>query len=176
MKRIASILLLLIITLPFAGTYTWLQIEKAIVKKSVKQIVIQGLSDDQLVKFEFLKNEIDSKVRWHHKNEFEFKGDMYDILRRIESEQLVTLWCFKDEEETKLKQKIAALLENELNQDEQRKEKKEKTLHFYKNLFCKAGFIFESGQYLLTKKYCITNSKQNTTYLFSPPSPPPRLG
>jgi hypothetical protein len=169
-------LLLLIITLPFAGTYTWLQIEKAIIKKLVKQQLMHGLEDDELVKFEFLKKEINSKVRWHDKNEFEFNGNLFDIVRRVESEQTLTFWCFKDEEETKLKQKIATLLENELNQDEQRKEKKERTLHFYKNLFCKAGFVFESGQYVLTNKYCITNSIQYSTYLFSPPSPPPRLG
>lgn len=175
MKRIGPILLFALLTLPFTGTYLWLNIEKAMVKKAVKRHLVEGLDDDKLVRLEFTHQEAKVKILWHHEEEFEFNGQLFDIVRQQITSSGVVYWCFPDHEETQLQKQLTELLNLNLKKDIQRQHKQQLSVTFYKNLFFETENIkVEPAESILTKPYTHFSIKF-TNCLFSPPAPPPRL-
>ena len=127
---------------PAAVTYIWLQQRKAVVRKEVKWKMIAGIDKSELVFFQFSKKESQTKLKWKHSKEFEFNGEMYDVVKKITSSQTIQYWCWWDHEETKLSKQLSKLLVGAFQSDVPSKDKKQQIVSFYKSLFCTEVFIW----------------------------------
>jgi hypothetical protein len=125
---------------PAAVTYIWLQQRKAVVRKEVKWKMIAGIDKSELVFFQFFKKESQTKLKWKHSLEFEFNGEMYDVVKKITSSDTIQYWCWWDHEETKLSKQLSKLLVGAFQSDVPSKDKKQEIVTFYKSLFCSEVF------------------------------------
>lgn len=82
--RIPAILLLAALCLPVLGGYSWLQYQKAEVRKEVERQKERGFAEEDLVLLRFSYSETKHLLRWEHAAEFEYLGQMYDIVRSEE--------------------------------------------------------------------------------------------
>lgn len=134
MKKIASILLILCLVLPFAGTYTWLKVQKRQVKRSVKRMMMQAVPQNDLVHLAFSLKDAQWKLRWEHSKEFEYRGEMFDVVDSICRNDSVIYICWWDKEETRLNQGLRLVLNRMTGSDPIRRERQERLSDFWKNL------------------------------------------
>jgi hypothetical protein len=108
-RSLAGLLAVLFLSDPGAGTSAWLQIRKAIVKDQVRRHILSSPDRTGLVLLEFTKTETESLLRWEHAREFEFDGQMYDIVDSWSEGETVFYRCFWDRAETRLNQLLRAI-------------------------------------------------------------------
>ncbi|WP_419213254.1 hypothetical protein ACNR9Q_03670 [Maribacter sp. X9] len=142
------------------------------VRHEVKQKMIAGLDKEELVLLKFTESESQSELRWEHSKEFEYKGQMYDVVSQEVQGDTIKYWCWLDHEETDINKRLQGLVDSVLGKDPQRNSNKEKLAHFYKSLFWK------KYPYFRVWTICEANLKisQKAHYhnlMFSPPVPPP---
>ena len=110
LKSIISILLLISFTVPFGGSYILLQYQKRQVKKEIKERIISGIDKNDLVVFKLSKKESETELLWEHSGEFEYRGEMYDIVHSEEKGDTIFYWCWWDYKETKLNKQLDNLV------------------------------------------------------------------
>ena len=132
---LAGILLLFCFIAPLAVTYTILQLQKKQIKKEVKWEIIAGLNKEELVLLKFTQEETQKNLRWQDSKEFEFKGQMYDLVEKSMKGDTVFYWCWVDDKETKLNQQLEKLVAFALGNNQQRKNNQEQLTDFYKSLY-----------------------------------------
>ena len=172
---LAGILLLFCFIAPLAVTYTILQLQKMQIKKEVKWEIIAGLNKEELILLKLTQEETQKNLRWEDSKEFEFKGQMYDLVEKSMKGDTVFYWCWVDNKETKLNQKLKEIVAFALGNNQERKNNQEKLINFYKSLFwenCKTKFneVASQSNELITPydfSYLIVS--------ISPPVPPPKI-
>lgn len=179
MKNLHGILLLACLGVPLLGTYAWLQYQKLVVKSEVKQALMVGMEKERLVRLAFTPIQAETLLRWEHSREFEYRGQMYDVVdAQIRSDSSV-YWCWWDQEETLLNQHLLTLVERILERDPQRQNAKDQLNQFFDGLCCPPS----KGNLLTFLPGCVQlRHKMPCTYLFhvqslntGPPAPPPEL-
>jgi hypothetical protein len=144
--RIISCLLLACLALPVASLYVWLQFKKGIAKKEAKKHLIQGLEKHELTLLKFTQAEMKSQVRWEHAHEFEYKKQMYDVVKVEVKNDTMYYWCWLDSPETAIQASLEALTKQFLAHDTTQQEKQKEVLKFYGELFWvgKITFLVQS--------------------------------
>ncbi|MGM0647475.1 MAG: hypothetical protein ACQESZ_03705 [Bacteroidota bacterium] len=173
--RFFSILLILSLILPVAATFLWLQHQKAIVKKEVKHRIIAGIDRAELELLTFHKKDTLDKLRWEHSKEFEYKGEMYDIVERRTVGDSVQYWCWWDYEETQLNKELDNLVNTAFNQNPQKQNKEKQLISFYKSLYNNS---IEKWSIDTNIRYCyhpVLYQEHYESISISPQSPPPKL-
>ena len=94
---------------PTAGSLTWLNLERSIVKKAVDRHIVAGVEESDLVLLEFSREETGTLLRWEHAREFEYDGQMYDVVETWAVGDTVFFRCWWDREETALNNRMRAL-------------------------------------------------------------------
>jgi len=173
LKKITSILLLLCLTLPFAGTVSWLNYQKKKVKRQIKHEIIAGIDKSELIQFTFTKTQVEEELNWKHSKEFEYKNSMYDIVEADTVSNTITYWCWWDYKETKLNKQLSKLLAQFLGNDTQNKETKTHFAQFLQSLF-----HTPLDEWKTNIKPTRTKHKSNyliayTSLHFPPTTPPP---
>ena len=133
--KLLSIMLLLTLVVPLVGTYWVLQKRKKIVRKEIKWKIIEGIDKKELVCLSFSKTDVEFKLKWKHSKEFEFEGEMYDIVEKQESKDSFSYWCWWDYEETQLNKSLSNVVGKTLQNDPYNKLNKNKLLVFFKSLY-----------------------------------------
>lgn len=156
-----------------ATTLTFLHYQKIMLKKEVKQRIIAGIEKKELVLLKFTKLESKTKIHWENSKEFEYNGEMYDIVETKIVGGIIYYWCWLDYEETGLNKKIDDVVYFVLRHDKQRKENEKRVEKFFNSLFfCSLpnwnNFVVPSSQTIITHKY----SYKSISY--PPPVPPPK--
>ncbi|MBW6484043.1 MAG: hypothetical protein K0B10_13405 [Vicingaceae bacterium] len=176
LKKPTSIALLLIIAIATLFPFAYLKMEKKAIRKSIKHKIIAGIDKNELVLLVFKKEEVDKKVKWKHSKEFQYNGEMYDIVETEFKNDSVYYWVWWDKEETALNQKVANLVRQNFAQNPYQNNKNQVVTHFFKTLY----FTNTQWQYKIAFGVEI---KHVTPYLenfsfwqSSPPSPPPQIG
>lgn len=175
MKRgITGILLLFCLATPIVITFTFLHYHKKQVRKEVKHRIIAGIDKVELVLLKFTEAKTKSELRWEHSKEFEYKGEMYDVVERKIEGDTIYYWCWRDHEETKLNKQLDGLLAKVLGNNPQREEKKSQLADFFKKLFHEnpANQLEVSPKYKIKRFYY---SEDFASIYHAPPVPPPRL-
>ncbi|WP_375580284.1 hypothetical protein ABWH96_04395 [Marivirga tractuosa] len=155
-------------------TYLWLKHQKKQVKHEVKWKIIEGIDKSELVLIHLSKNEAAEKLDWEHSREFEFEGEMYDVVEFEETADSVKYWCWWDYEETSLNKNLAEVVNNLLGNHPDKKEKEQKLISFYQSLFSEKVFQWQALQfvrlpYSFTEYEFILKDYNNSI-----PSPPPQ--
>lgn len=86
-------------------------------KREIKHRIIEGIDRSELVELSFTPEE-EKQLRWEHSKEFEYKGEMYDVVESKSENGKTTYWCWWDNEETSLNKQLNKLLARALNDQE----------------------------------------------------------
>jgi hypothetical protein len=135
MRKVIPIVFILLLSAPFWGTFSWLKLEKHIVRKSIKHKIIDGIDDDLLVHMSFAKADTATKLEWKHKKEFSYNGEMYDIVERIYTEDSVKYSLWWDNEETQLNRQLCQLTNNFFQRNSENENKSSYFGHVVKHFF-----------------------------------------
>ena len=174
MRKLTSILFFFILLTPAFVSLFWLHVQQSLLRHEIKEEILAGMNKDELVLFKFTELESRTKLYWEHSREFEYNGEMFDVVESKVVGDTIYYWCWWDHEETKLKNQLADLLNKTLNSNPQNKEKQERINNFFKSLFCNkyspavfSSLSFRGNSFM----YFATGSRVT----FPPPTPPPRL-
>lgn len=137
--------------------------------------MIAGIDKEELVLLKFSETEKQSKLKWKHSKEFEFEGEMYDIVETLIVDDTTYYWLWWDHEETKLNKQLGNLMVSALGNYPQNKENHTRLFRFFNTLF----FVDLPQE----KHYAAQETKdsipsQSVFYHFisdPPPVPPPEL-
>lgn len=113
-------------------TFTWLHINKNIVRKQVKRQIIAGIEKEKLVLLKFTKEQTATKLKWKHSKEFEFENQMYDIVETDTVNGMIHFWCWLDSEETQLNKQLKELVSFALGNNTKKQEDQKRLLTFLK--------------------------------------------
>ncbi len=128
--------LIQLFVLPLHSTFLSLKSQKKFVKREIKKRIIEGIDASELVYFKFSKKDVQSKLRWEHSKEFEWKGEMYDVVHCYEEKDSISYHCWWDSDESQLNRRLMALLQIEMEHYPGKKERLLGFFQFYKNLQC----------------------------------------
>ena len=128
LRRSLVILFILLLAAPFTLPFILLNYQKNKVKHEVKEKIISGMDRKDLVLLTFSVEEIDAVVSWHHPGEFEFQGEMYDIVEKRHTSDSISYWCWHDEKEKNIDRKLENLVAKTLMNDPQKKESQKRVI------------------------------------------------
>jgi len=112
-----------------------LHLEKKMIRKEIKHRMIDGIDKSELIKLAFTEKELRSEVKWEHNKEFEYRGEMYDIVDVTFENDKIVYWCWWDHKETALNQKLNQLLNQFLGTSHGDKEDKDTVSQFVKLVY-----------------------------------------
>lgn len=176
MRKHIPLLFILALTLPFIGVYGWLKFEKAAVRKSVKHRLMEGIPKDELIQFTFALEDTAKVLNWIHSKEFEYQGEMYDIVTRYYSKDSVKYDLWWDHEETELNKKLARLTNGLINQNPVEQSKTNYIVFVNKSMIFEhlAVGINPPFQNLEKIRPLVANIGIYTSRVTEPISPPPQ--
>ena len=137
--------------------------------------MIEGMDQSELVLLKFTHEESQTKLRWVHSREFEYDGEMYDIVEKEESGDTISYWCWWDYEETQLNRKLRDLVADAMGHHPLNKERQERLTHFLENLYCQYNFEKPAIAHSLCRILPLKSHIGYSSIYFSPPSPPPEF-
>lgn len=177
MKSVISILLISCLIFPLVGTYCFWEHERHLVRKSVKRRLIAGVESSELVLLKFSKEETQTKLRWKHSKEFEFNGQMYDIVETSFQDDSIFYRCWWDHAETALNKKLDKLLAEAWGHAPVKKDSSEKLVSFLKSPYLISQFqgITDLEAHQVDIKSAFQFFLQEE-WFFCIPSPPPEKG
>ena len=129
--------------------------------------------EDQVL-FKFTDEEA-ADLSWEHSKEFEYKGEMYDIIRQERKNDTTWYWCYWDKKETKVRKDMRNVLARALTLPQQQKNQ-ERIGDFFKTLFLHQGLQFRTQD---AGASSITHAQRDAPSVLTnapnPPNPPPEL-
>ena len=78
-----------------------LKFQKRLIRNSVKELIYSGLSNSELSRIVVTTSDSDNLL-WHHHDEFEFQGNMYDLVSKESFNDSIVYLCFLDEKESEV--------------------------------------------------------------------------
>lgn len=173
-NRILGIFCVLLLILPAVLGWLYLTHQKSLLRKEVKNQIIQGVDERDLQLFVF-SSEQALALKWEHSKEFMLNGHMYDVVSTEAKDGFLYYWCWPDNKETALNQKIDQLLMRLLGTDSPDKKRSNSIQTFYQSLFFEQLSItsihkFCKEEILINPLWRVFYENKNT----EPPSPPPR--
>ena len=139
--------------------------------------MIAGLDPSELVLLKFSKKEAKTTLDWEHPTEFEFRGQMFDVVETAEKGDSVFYRCWPDGAETELNQKLAQTVGGAWEKHPQKRQSEQRLLDFLKAFFCAENAVWQPQlldcQRVAPKWIFLFDLPSG---LFLSPSPPPKLG
>lgn len=169
------IALFFLLIAPVTVSFVLLKYQKKQVKREIKWKMIAGLDKKELVLLKFTEEEKNAQLRWEHSREFEYKGEMYDIVEATVIGDTTYYRCWRDHEETKLNKQLNQLVAFAWGNNPKNHEKHNRLLKFFKLFYFSETTERKNiaDEELTVKK--IFRQKFYSSELLSPPSPPPEL-
>jgi hypothetical protein len=156
------------------GSYIWLQGRIELAGQAASLRIKKAIPVEDQILWKFSTSDSQTKLRWEHSREFEYKGEMYDIIRFDQRGDTVLYWCYWDREETRLKKRLNFLVVRMMGPAPQSNNEGRQLTEFFRSLY----FPFEKDNNLIVG-FSI-EEKELRPYLFAllssyiiPPSPPP---
>ncbi len=160
---------------PFYGTYLYLSLQQKAIQEAVQRKLEEGIPSNELVKLTFSTSEINKVLRWEHDKEFEYKGQMYDVVEVTDVGDSLQYLCWWDKAETATKKNKQKLLHAGIDTSNPQKHIPFTFSDYYKSIY----FIFSpfSGGETPENGHNkpITSSTFKGILLVQSLSPPPRL-
>ena len=175
MKRIVTAcVLLLTLCLPVALVYFGMQYRKACIRREMKQRMIAGIDRSELVFMKFTTGQMKNLLRWVHDGEFEYAGEMYDIIYREDTAGYSRFWCWHDREETRLNRERAHLVNRAMGHDPITREQGKRFQTFLVSLFWEESRLLRWVPEATIQKGFLYIPGRGIGD-FPPPVPPPRF-
>lgn len=136
----------------------------------------RAIPQDEQLLWKFSTEDARHKLEWEHSREFEYKGEMYDVIRSETKGDSIWYWCYWDRKETKLRKELNVLLVNLMGPGQQNKNEGRQLNDFFKSLFLPVSSVRQN----LAAGH--DHQRDIILYNFSlqafdriPPVPPPEL-
>jgi hypothetical protein len=173
-KRIFVILFLLSLLAPPGAMWLYLQCRKQQVRASVKAQLVAGAERPELVELKFARQDLRDRklLRWEHAREFEYQGQMYDVVEQYEEGDSIRYICYWDKLETKLNQQLNQLAALALGHAPDAREALGKLFFLLKSLYCTSQPLLSMVAELGGASFFI-DAFGGDTEVIPPPSPPP---
>ncbi len=144
------------------------------VRHEVKEMIISGLSADDLTKLKFHKDDAHEKLEWEHEKEFKFQGEKYDVVQTSVTDDSITYYCWWDHEETAIEQQLADSLQKALSNDLE-SQKGKRTLISYLKVDYQSpdGILLAHCPFSFQQDFHTNYIRSHTSILSTPPTPPP---
>lgn len=136
---------------------------------------MQVLEDKPLTLLSF-STETAEELKWEHEKEFEYQGEMYDIIRSYVQGDTIYYECWKDHEESKIKRRIYNLVAQDHSRMPWQQDSKNRLLIFFQSLYHNQTKQNQSQPF--RKEQQLANHHQRYYYFLDgdrPPSPPPEV-
>jgi hypothetical protein len=174
-QRLFGVVLLLALFLPFIGAYTWLHQQRKGIRKEAKHRIIAGIDRKELTYLTFSTEEAEVLLNWKHDKEFEYNGEMYDIVHRNEGKDSVSYWCWWDKAETRLNKQLKTLVADIMGHHPEDRKTRGRLTAFFKTPWYQVTNEWSANLYI-ESQYVFGF----TTQLYTPPVreivlPPPQI-
>jgi hypothetical protein len=175
-KRLLAVALVALFFVPLVGTLLFYHYRVWEIRKHVKQHLIAVTSTDELVLIKLTRPEAQTLLRWEHPAEFEYQGQMYDVVKKESRDDTLYFWCWWDYEETSLNKQLTHLVAMAMGSDHTSRQYQNMLEKFFNSLF--AGY---EPFYTLALQVCGTNHLVCPVFAclgaaYPPPYPPPEVG
>lgn len=173
-RKLLGILLTLCFVIPITATYVILQVQKKQVKRELKRKLIAEIDRKELILFKFTETEKKSLLNWEHSKEFEYKGEMYDVVETNIMGDTTYYHVWWDNEETELNKRINKLISTALDNDTDNEEPQEQLYRFFKTLYYSKSKKNELPIWVETKdRYYLSRVFDHSALRPPPQTPPP---
>lgn len=172
-----SNILILTLCLPMLVIWSYFMVKQQMVKNEVEEKRNEGFNKDVVKILTFAKKDIKNIVRWEHDREFEFLGEMYDVISSKESKDSVSYTCYWDIEETKIKKQIVKLFFSDNENFPLQHEKEAKMIEYFKQFYTFQNVIMLADKLYQDIPLHLLNNKEIVfiKQLFNTvPHPPPK--
>jgi len=116
LKKIAVILLILIVCYNTAGYFIVFKARQLQVKAEIKKMIKSSVPEAQLVVFRY-SPATQHEFKWIHSKEFRYKGSMYDVVKKTSVSSTETdLYCIHDVKESGLFRHLDNMVKEAMNQ------------------------------------------------------------
>jgi len=132
-KKIIGILLIGVMLINTTSV-VFLQNQKSWIKREIKHRILKGIDKKDLVLLNFDSSSKNS-IKWDGKDEFEFKGQKYDVVDTEIHQNSISYWCYADHKESKLDRKINKLLSFAVEHHQRHRESSKRMIKFYKSFY-----------------------------------------
>ncbi|MBI1225680.1 MAG: hypothetical protein GC192_10630 [Bacteroidetes bacterium] len=174
MRKGIAISLLVILGCPLIGTKAILLQRKSVIKLDIKAKLLEGINDDELIHFAFVKQDAIDLLEWENTLEFEFNDEMFDVVRSVERGDSVFYSCLHDKDETTINHQLSALLPKAMGTDPANEKCVKGLFSFLKSLFVQVSKQHSPVAYQSCRVWHLY-MPLTTTVLTTPPSPPPEV-
>lgn len=146
--------------------------QQSIVRKEIKKQIKNGVPENQRVTFYLDELESDKTNRkWMHQNEFKYKGEMYDVLKRDTCNGRLILICLHDVKESGLFSKLDESVKKEMGNNKPFNNNKKLLSSFFNSLYNQKNnnhkFLF------FIQKHVFSNYIENYNSIDTEPIIPP---
>ena len=101
MKRLFSVLFLIVFIWQLVGFFIYFEIERYHVRKDIKRAIKHSLPQNQYKQFNFTNKEF-KDLTWINDHEFKMNGRLYDVVKKNKSNVGFSVYCIDDIQETVL--------------------------------------------------------------------------
>ena len=174
--KVVGLFLIFCLGIPVPATFTFLNHQKKQIKEEIKQQIIAGIDKKELVLLKFAETDRLTQLNWEHSSEFEYKGDMYDVVETSIIADTTYYWVWCDLEETELNKLLTELVSLEWSNNPKNLENRARLQNFFNSLYFSAPA--ERNPYAVRELNCNFYFCQKL-YPFvpiPPTTPPPELG
>jgi hypothetical protein len=152
-----------------------LHLEKKAIRRLVKQEILEGFGEDELVHLTFTI-EASKQLEWEHSKEFKFKNQFYDVVRTKISGGNITYSCWLDKQETEVNKKldhlIADVLDGMPSENESSKALNKLLQSLFTENFSSLGLILPVSD---NQKILVGEDDDLISLNFEPLVPPPNV-
>ncbi|WGF92771.1 hypothetical protein [Aequorivita marisscotiae] len=177
-KKFVAISLLFVMFAPAVSMFLFLRYQKSSIKREIKWKMIAGIDEEELVLLKFSKEETQTKLRWKHAKEFEYNGQMYDIVSKEIKGDSIYYRCWWDHDETALNKKLQKLVADAFGSDTENKNNQKHLYHYLQSFFCTELLDWHAASFIVPAEI-YQDIMHETTFVsasISPPTPPPKFG
>jgi len=166
-----SLSLVLLLLSPAALSWLATAWQKHAVKEAVEAQLRMGMDASELVVLAFAKSEA-GQLDWEDEREFEYEGQMYDVVKTESRNDSLFYTCYQDRAETELNHKLDRWITGWLQHNPQQQEQSERLNYFFRSLYCISAPAYISIDELASTPVFTYPNLRGTTGK-APPSPPP---
>ena len=140
MKATIATILLALLLLPFGGSYLFLGLKKSQAKKQAALAIANVENPVEIVELSFSENQLQNDLRWEHAGEFEYQGQMYDIISKEVKGDTTYFKVYWDKVETLVNQRLKELIALHLNGDDDQSDDAMLVLSLSKAIYLQPSF------------------------------------
>ena len=146
-------------------------------KREIKWKMIAEMDHDELVLLKFSKEDIKTKLRWEHSKEFEYDGEMYDIVDTEIKGDSIFYRCWWDYEETALNKKLKKLVASAFDKDQTNRDSQNDLYTYFRSFFFSELVEWKAIPIENIESVYRTSLHKEIfkSLRLAPPTPPPKL-